>query len=95
MTSATVRVEFSLTHVGLFRSVRLRRGLSSGSSGRLRPWRGLSKNKRRTYDRCQEGRLDEYALLHFDLPFQAGKRNRYVTVVSQMFVLPVLANCRE
>jgi hypothetical protein len=94
MTSATVRVEFSLTHVGLFRSVRLRPRFCNGS-GRLRPWRGLGENKRRTYDRCQEGRLHEYALLHFDLPFQAGKRNRYVTVVSQMFVLPVRANCRE
>ncbi|MEA2261822.1 MAG: hypothetical protein QOJ51_4647 [Acidobacteriaceae bacterium] len=95
VTSATIRVEFTLTHVRLFRTVGFRRRFSSTST-RLRRWWRLSESHCCTYDRSHKGQLLQYAPRHFDPPFQmAGKRNRYVTVVSQIFSLPVLANCRE
>ena len=75
MTSATVRVEFTLTHVRLIRTGSFRRRFSSGT-GRLRRRCSLGENQRRTEDRCHEDQMLHHAPLHFDLPFQAGKRNR-------------------
>jgi hypothetical protein len=78
MTPAAVRIEFTLTHVHLFGRVRFRRRFSLNSG--FRRWWSLSQSDCRTQDRSQDrrqkGRLREYSFVHFDLPFQAGNRNR-------------------
>jgi hypothetical protein len=95
MAPATIRIEFTLTHVRSFRTTNLRRRFSR-SAGRFGRLRRLGENQCRTYHRCNKGQLLQYVPRHFDPPFKmVGKRNRYVRVVSQRFVLPVLANCRE
>ena len=93
MATAAVRVELS-TAIRLLRAFSCRRRFGRGSD-RLKRCPGLSENQRCACDRCYERQLHQDVSLHFKPPFQmAGKRNRYVTVVSQIFTLPVLENCR-
>ncbi len=71
--------------------VPLSRCQRSGRNLGLRLRSILSQAKWRTH---QNNPNQQFHPSH-DFPFHAGNRNRYTSIVSQIFLFPVEANCRE